>query len=67
MCRDLLRCDGPSYEGYITSWQSQDCLLQRVMAQGSQLLSGDTQHWIGVGGSGGNSGIVKYEGPIFTC
>ncbi len=30
----LRGCDGPPYKGDITSWHSQDCLLQLVVAQG---------------------------------
>src|SRR5437667_2767982 len=63
---ELLRCDGPSYERHITSWQSQDCLLQLVVAQRRQLLTTNEEDGVLVGGGGsdgGGGGIVQHESP----
>jgi hypothetical protein len=67
MCHKLLGCDAPLYEGDITSWHSQDCLLQRIMTQRAQLLPADDEHRLGVGvGSSqrGIDGVEENKGPI---
>jgi hypothetical protein len=66
---ELLRCDGPSYERHITSWQSQDCLLQLVVAQRRQLLTTDEEDGVLVcwgGSDGGGGGVVQDESPSHT-
>ncbi len=63
---ELLRCDGPSYERHITSWQSQDCLLQLVVAQRRQLLTTNKEDGVLVSGGGsdsGGGGVVQDESP----
>jgi hypothetical protein len=57
----LLRCDGAPYERDVTSWHSQDCLLQLVVAQGRQLLARDHEDRVGSGSSGGKSCVCSIE------
>jgi hypothetical protein len=67
--RQLLWRNGPSYEGHIMSWQSQDCLLQLVMAQGCQLLACNQQDGVlacGGEGEGGGVRIIQNESPLFA-
>jgi hypothetical protein len=65
----LLWCDASSDEDNITSWQSQDRLLQAIVTQLGKLLATDRQDWVFgvVGGKdegvGGRDGVVEYESP----
>ncbi len=63
----LLRCNGALYKRDVTSWHSQDCLLQLVVAQGRQLLARDHKDRVSSSSSGGKScvcSIKKNKSPL---
>lgn len=66
MCRYLLGCDGRTNVRHITSWHSQDCLLQGIMTVRGKQLSTDSQNGVTIyvlvsSRLRGDDGIVQNE------
>lgn len=68
MRTNLLLGDAASYEANISSWHSQDCLLQVIVAKRSQDLTTNAEDGVTLSGNGESCGerVVKNESPIIV-